>query len=182
MEDSKIIEELKKLIEQKQEPVDPTANVLKLVEESVKRSDDLRLAEKEYNREVTKLHKELYDTHFMYSEKLSMAESKRIDAIRAVDVGALALANERATAQASVLANQLQQSDERNRNLVATTATTIATQLTQIINPVIERLGALEKAQYESKGKGQGGKDTLNYIVIVIIILGFIFTYFVFKK
>jgi hypothetical protein len=88
-----------------------------------------------------------------YQEKLAIAEAKRIDAIRSVDVAAVAVASERATQQASVLANQVAASADALRALVATTATTFAQQQQSLQTQITERLALLERSQYESKGK-----------------------------
>ena len=88
-----------------------------------------------------------------YDEKLRQAEAKRIDAIRAVDVNAVAVASQRASDQAQVLANQVSQSAEALRTLVATTAATVAQSQQQLANTLSARLTTLEQAQYEGKGK-----------------------------
>ena len=88
-----------------------------------------------------------------YQEKLAIAEAKRIDAIRSVDVNAVAVASERATQSAQVLANQVAQSADALRTLVATTATTFAQQQQSLQTQITERLALLERSQYESKGK-----------------------------
>jgi len=84
---------------------------------------------------------------------LNVAEAKRIDAIRVVDVNAVAVANEKSAQQAIVLANQVAQSAETLRKLVETTAGTVAAQLQQISTQFTERLSVLERSQYENKGK-----------------------------
>jgi len=147
---------------------DPTGNVLQLVEAAMKRQDDLRVAETKRlddlrlaetirlndirGSEVNRINSEL-SIRAEYEGKLRDAEAKRIDAIRAVDVNAVAVASERAADQATVLANQVAASAETLRNLVATTATTQAAQLGQITTQLTDRLASLEKAQYEGTGK-----------------------------
>jgi len=144
--------------------VDPTENVLDLVHASTKRHDDLRAADSDRLNTIFELLKRLSEAESRrvdeqaklraeYSQQLVDAEAKRIDAIRAVDVNAVSVASERATAQATVLATQVQASAETLRSLVATAATSQATQLTQIITPITDRLALLEKSQYEGKGK-----------------------------
>ena len=127
---------------------DPTLNVRELVSLEVKRLNDLRAAE------TTRVN-ELMSLRADYTEKLVVAEAKRIDAIRAVDVNAVAIANERSAAQAIVLANQVSTSAETLRALVATTAATTGQQSTLIFNQLIDRIASLEKAQYEGVGKGR---------------------------
>lgn len=136
---------------------DPTANVQNIVSEVVKRIDDLREAETrrlDQRFESGEAHtKELMQLRAEHANDLREAEAKRIDAIRVVDINAVAVANEKATAQATVLANQVSTSAETLRTLVATTATTTATQLDQLTKQLTDRIALLEKALYEGKGK-----------------------------
>jgi hypothetical protein len=117
------------------EPIDPTLNVKELVA-----------------LQMTHIH-EVVELHAYYQSQLQTAEAKRLDAIRAVDVNAVSVASERATQQASVLANQVAASADTLRSLVATTATTIAQQLSQITTQLADRIAAVEKANYEGRGR-----------------------------
>ena len=169
---------------------DPTFNVIQIVNAAVKRLDDLNTADRHANKEMIALNKEIINLHFAYwdklrisDEKLSLAESKRIDAIRSVDVGNVAIASEKAAQQATVLADQLTKSAEQLRNLVLTTATQLQE---QVITPLMDRIRDLEIARSQttgtSEGKEQGFKNTKDIIYIVIAILSFAIGYFVFKK
>lgn len=140
-----------------QSNIDPTKNVLDLVNSSIKRIDDLRIAEskrvdekivneREHVREIMAIRAD-------HANDLREAEAKRIDAIRVVDVNAVGATNERATAQAAVLASQVATTAETLRNLVATTASATAIQLDQLTKLLTDRIAALEKAQYEGVGK-----------------------------
>ena len=137
--------------------IDPTANVLALVDAAVtrindihdislRRMDDLRVSETAHMKELMALQSE-------FNDKLREAEAKRIDAIRAVDVNAVSVANERATQQATVLANQVAASAEALRALVAATAATQAQQLAQLTSQLTDRLSSLEKSSYQGQGK-----------------------------
>lgn len=143
---------------------DPTENVKTMLKEAVQRLDDLR------NAEINRVNEQM-DLRAEYSVQLGVAEAKRIDAIRAVDVNAVSVANERATAQAAVLANQVAASAETLRALVAATAATTAQQLTQLTTQLTDRLTSLEKAQYESKGSSGGIKDMAGWIIGAIMTL-----------
>lgn len=134
--------------------VDPTENVKALTEAANMRQDDLREASDKYNAAQINHVKEIQDLHMKYKQLLTRAEAKRIDAIRAVDVNAVAIASERATQQAAVLANSVTSSADTLRNLVASTATNIAEQLKQIVDSFNVRISAVERAQYEGQGKG----------------------------
>jgi hypothetical protein len=125
---------------------DPTANVMALVEAAVNRLDDLHAAN------MRRIDEQL-ESHIDHAKQLADAEAKRIDAIRAVDVGAAAVDREKATAQAAVLATQVLTSAETLRTLVASTAQTQAQQQAQLFSPILDRLSLLEKSQYESKGR-----------------------------
>ena len=149
--------------------IDPTANVLSLVEAAVHRLDDLREAE---SRRLT----ELSDQRAKFEEKLAFKESQRIDAIRAVDVGAVAIASERANQQAQVLANQVAQSAETLRALVASTTQAQAKSLEQVSNQLTDRIALLEKSQYQISETGKGMRDLWGWIVAAITFAtGFIF-------
>ena len=137
---------------------DPTANVQNVLREAVNRIDDLRKAETQRVNEQMKLRD-------YFNRLLEVAEAKRIDAIRAVDVAAVAVANERATAQAAVLANQVTTSAETLRTLVATTAIAQANQLAQLTTQLTDRLASLEKAQYEGVGKGRVVDPMMNELL-----------------
>lgn len=125
---------------------DPTYNVMQLVLAAVKRLDDLREADNRRIDETLHLRSEFY-------ERLDTAESRRIDAIRAVDVNAVAVASERQAAAATVLANQVAQSADALRTLVSTTAAAIAEQQRQQMTAVTDRLTVVERSQYEGRGK-----------------------------
>ena len=115
-------------------------------------------------KEIIKRIDEQAELRAGFQVQLNVAEAKRIDAIRAVDVNAVSVANERATAQAAVLANQVAASAETLRSLVAATAATQAQQLGQLTAQLTDRLTALEKAQYENKGSGTGMRDMYGWI------------------
>lgn len=143
--------------------VDPTENVQNLVKEVVIRIDALRESERRLlDSEIRRIDSEM-KLRADFGEQLASAEAKRIDAIRAVDVNAVAIANERAAAQATVLAQQVQASAETQRALVTATAITqkqqadqttaqLSDRIEQMVKQLSERISALEKLQYEGKG------------------------------
>lgn len=124
---------------------DPTANVLQLVGNATKYLEDL------HRQGMESLESRLQGA-ILASQRERAAESERINALRAVDVQAVSIANDRAIKQAEVLATQVAQSAEALRILVAQTASTIAVQLAQVTNQLIERIAALERARYEDVG------------------------------
>jgi len=150
--------------------IDPTANVLKLVEEATKRTDDLRVAEShrvdDLRKMSTKHIKQIMKIHLNYEDKLRqqdekhaedlrLAEAKRIDAINAGNVNQLAS-----------LATQ-----------VINTAETLRKSQESIINAINERIGKIEQIQYKAEGKTGGRSDLWGWIFGGIAILVAILTY-----
>jgi len=144
--------------------IDPTANVLQLVEAAIQRQDDLRLAEKEHVAEVLRLRgeqrahdlahmSEIVEIRANYDYQLREAEAKRIDAIRAVDVGAVAAAAAVQTTQATTLASQVASSAEALRNQVAAAASAQTVALAAALEPIIKDIADLRRAQYEAQGQ-----------------------------
>lgn len=145
----------------------------KILTAALSRIDDMRTAESRridgvIEAEQRRVNEQMV-LHAKHDIELSVAEAKRIDAIRVVDVNAVSVANERATQQAAVLANQVQQSAENLRALVAATAATVAQQLTQVSTQFTERLSSLEKAQYEKQGSGTGMRDMWGWVFAAIM-------------
>src|ERR1035438_9989152 len=100
-----------------------------------------------------------------HAGQLSIAEAKRIDAIRSVDITAVAIANDRAVASAVVLPAQVASPVETLRTLVAQTAQTVAGQLATLSSSINDRISALEKTQYTTSGKDTGSASVWGYIV-----------------
>jgi hypothetical protein len=150
---------------------DPTENVKALNDASVKRADDLRQAEaKRVKAELRHVHEsgrqvdrrtddlraaavkyqaaeirytqKIVDLQARHAAELRVAESARIDAIRAVDVGNVQRAAEVAGAQAEALRNQ-----------VAAAAAAAATALSAALDPIQKDIADLRRAQYEAQGQ-----------------------------
>ncbi len=125
--------------------VDPTTNVLNLVESAIRRQDDLRAAADRHLREIL-------DLRATFNEQLREAESARIDAIRAVDVGAVNRAAEVSAQQATTLAAQVATSAETLRTQVAAAATAATVALAAALEPIQKDIADLRRAQYEAQG------------------------------
>lgn len=126
--------------------LDPTANVLQLVQTAIKRQDDLRLAAQNHVNEIM----ELRAIHY---REMRDAESERLDAIRAVDVNAVNRAAEVASTKAQTLADQVSQSAEALRTQVAAAATAATVALAAALEPIIKDIADLRRAQYEAQGQ-----------------------------
>jgi hypothetical protein len=125
---------------------DPTKNVESLVEAAMRRQDDLREMQARYTGQIG----EMRETHAQYvaelraeyETRLSEAESDRINAIRAVDVGA-----------AAILANQVAASAEALRGQVEAARQQTATALAAALEPIQKDIQDLRRVQYEGQGK-----------------------------
>lgn len=147
--------------------VDPTKNVLDLVDQAIKRQDDMREAFEKRLIEQIALRAD-------YDEKLRKAESERIDAIRAVDVGNVQRAAEVQATQALALANQ-----------VVATASALETKLGATVAPLQTRIDDLTRVQYEGVGsktqvvESQASTSNLTAIVgavlaVIVFVGGFL--------
>lgn len=126
--------------------LDPTANVLQLVDAAIKRQDDLREAESRHVREIAALRAE-------YAMELREGETARINAIRQVDVEAVQRAAEVQATQQTTLANTVATAAEAMRAQVAAAATAAATALAAALEPIQKDIQDLRKAQYEAAGQ-----------------------------
>jgi len=137
--------------------VDPTVNVRGLVNSAVQRQDDLRRSDHAHMRETVRMQadfeQKMRHTVQKYQEKLDMAESKRIDAIRQVDVSAVAAAAAVQETRANTLAGQVALSADAMRVQVAATAQASQEGLTRALTPLQAAIDELRRAQYEAAGQ-----------------------------
>jgi hypothetical protein len=143
--------------------LDPTKNVLDLVDAAMRRQDDLREMESAHIREILTIRGE-------FMEQLRRAEAARLDSIRAVDQSAVQRAAEVQATQASALAAQ-----------VVATADAFRVSLAAALEPIVKDIADLRKTQYEQAGqKSQvterrlSSASVLGWIVAGVSFLGFI--------
>ena len=158
--------------------VDPTANVIALNEAGHKRQDDLReLNNKWLDAEIRVITARVQGVEDMallragYEDKIRNLESDRLDKIRQVDVLAGNTAAERQLVAIQTLATQTANERETLRNLVVSTAATIAAQNSETVAQQNSRIAQLEKSSYEGAGKGTGTKNTVTYAIIAVGLL-----------
>jgi hypothetical protein len=162
--------------------VDPTKNVLDLVRAAIERQDNLREAESRHIRELASIRAEHdqqlrvadqerdrelrasdHDRMAMraaYEDKLRVQESARIDAIRAVDVGAVTRAAEVSATQAATLATQQQASADALRGQVEQARIATADALAQALAPITKSIEDLRAAQYQQQGEKSSKVET----------------------
>jgi len=124
---------------------DPTPNVVAIIDAVVRRQDDLREAQNKRLSEMVALVAE-------HAKELRTAEAARIDAIRAVDVGAVNRATEVAATQASTLAAQVATSAETLRTQVSAAAQAATVALAAALEPIQKDIADLRRVQYEAAG------------------------------
>lgn len=158
-------------IDRKGAPViDPTKNVLDLVEAAARRSDDLlalHMKRQDDLRSAYEKHTAITTDNSQkhlenilaltskYEELLRLAETNRINAIRTVDVNAVAESARVSAAQALTLATQVTTVAEAMRVSVANTATAFATSLATSLEPITAAIAAIQKNLYEQQGQKQ---------------------------
>ncbi len=150
---------------------DPTANVIAIIEAAVKRQDDLRTSESLHVREVAAL-------RAAHANDLRIAETARIDAIRAVVAGAVNRAAEVSGTQAVTLAAQVATSAETLRTQVAAAAQAATVALAAALEPIQKDIADLRRVQYEAAGvRTQAAESNTNSrssagLIIAAISLG----------
>ena len=151
--------------------IDPTENVMNLVESETRRTDDLRAMAIELNRvmhdsERRHAHtaakrtraeavqtRELLSLEVKHAEDLRLAEQKRIDAIRAVDAAAVQTAAVAAENRAGTLAQQVATAADTLRTVVAAAAQQADTALKAETDPIKKDVVDLRRYQYEGVGQ-----------------------------
>lgn len=122
--------------------VDPTANVIALNEASTKRLDDLRDAEGRRVTESLTFLQELGNLRATHAREMRDLETRRLDAVRQVDVAAANTERERTVSSINALAAQTRLDAENHR-----------TALDRAVSTISERVAALEKSSYMGAGK-----------------------------
>jgi len=158
--------------------IDPTKNVLDLVDAANRRQDDLRemhnrYLEAEFRRleeqvkrveETSELRaefaREIGIVHQSHDREIHKMEQDKLAAFRASDEMARITEANRSLAAIQVV--------ERTLN---STATALASQNAENNVEVNRRLAALEKSSYEGAGKGTGAKNTVTYAIIAVGLL-----------
>lgn len=148
--------------------IDPTQNVLDLVEAERRRQDDLREAERRYFDAENKHVKEMVKLQAVHNQQIRTLESDRLDKIRTVDVQNAAASAAQLLSAVTTLATTQQATAETLRNQVAATASAVASQTERVINPIIERLSLLERATASTSGKGEG--VNLAWVVLLGVV------------
>lgn len=144
--------------------IDPTPNVIALVEANAKAAAQLREADLKFSDAEHSHLKEIGDLRANHASTLRISDLSAAEKTRQVDVmAATASAATLATAvqtlaitsdrNAETLRNQLNADRAALAKLVADTATTIAAQNTSAMKDVNDRIAELQKSSYTGAGK-----------------------------
>jgi hypothetical protein len=160
--------------------VDPTENVKALSELLSRRQDDLRVAQDRITDEKIARLRDVTELSARHARDVREIETKRLDAIRQVDVLNQSIAAARAETAIQTLAATTLASAEALRTTVATTERTLAAQAARDAAAVNERLSALER----NLSSGAGGAEALararessmKFVGIVLAAAGIVIT------
>jgi hypothetical protein len=133
--------------------VDPTKNVLDLVQAEARRQDDLRVAEAKLRDSQIQHSREVAQIRADYQREIRESEADRLDAIRAVDVQAVATSAAEQEARATALAARVESTAEALRAQVAATTQAARTESAALLDPIQKRIDDLTRAQYEAQGQ-----------------------------
>lgn len=133
--------------------VDPTKNVMDLVEATNKRQDDLRMQEEKYIDAELRHVREQAELRAQYDKLLREIDTARQEKVREVDVLGARTEAERAQAAIKALAETSSTTAETLRKTVETTASSQASQLDMKFAESNKRIAALENSFSEGRGK-----------------------------
>jgi hypothetical protein len=122
------------------------ANMKKVTEVSLKRLEDLQILDSRRLDEKMAMND-------IFSEKMLAAEAARLDAIRAVDMNAITIANEKTVAQAAVLATQLTETTNSLRAFISEGLQKQTEMIESANKLTYDKIDSLEKSQSAYKGK-----------------------------
>jgi hypothetical protein len=145
--------------------IDPTLNVIALVQSSDKRVDDLLNEHKRFNTDQIEHMTDMANLRAAHAKEVRQLESDRLNAVRNVDAATGKAEADRAAAATQALAAITATNAETLRTALNNTATTIATQTTETVTRITERIAALEKSSYEGAGKNAMSDPMISELV-----------------
>lgn len=155
------------MTEANQQPVDqldPTANVVVLLAQAIRRQDDLRAAENKATRRITHAEtRHIRDTANLrarHYRELRVAEAGRIDAILINVADTAKLTSAAAEIRATTLANQVTTSADTLRNQVADAAQASNDTLDRRFDPIQKSIEEIRRFQFETQGGKAGIVET----------------------
>jgi hypothetical protein len=157
-------------------PIDPTANVLKLVEEAMRRQDDLRMAEARRRDDLftqeQRHRSEMREQMATQLEARLTAEKERVNALLAAAQATSALDRTRAELTAAALAERVDTSAKTLAAQVDATAKAAENAVVAAATQLNARIAPLEQFRYEQGGaKSQQveGKGDNRYLIGLVM-------------
>ena len=153
--------------------VDPTENVTNLVTAAIKRQDDLREQESAWQKYAAEL-------RAAHGKELREIETARLDAIRAVDVGAVQRAAEVQATQAGALAAQVVATADAFRVSLAAALEPIQKDIRDLRDSQSRVTGGKEQVVETRDVRGESRLNTgqvLQAVVVIVAVLTFIALY-----
>jgi hypothetical protein len=129
--------------------VDPTENVIALVQANKERADDLRKADRNLAKAELKAVRREAKLRTWHNKEMRKLESGRLDAIRNVDVAARITDQKTALDAIQALAAQTQS----NRDALSKQVADVAAALAEANKPQLDRIAALERTSYMGAGE-----------------------------
>jgi len=169
--------------------IDPTKNVLDLVDAANRRQDDLRemhnrFLEAEFRRleetvrrveQLSELRaefaREVSLIHQSHDREIHKMEQDKLAAFRQSDEAARLTEAARTQAAVDLVARSAETAASAIRADLSTTATALANSVAARDVELNNRVSALEKSSYEVAGKGAGTKNTVTYAIIAVGLL-----------
>ena len=140
--------------------IDPTANVISLVQANKESADALRdmhdrciTAEIGQVRETVKWLEKVSEIHQTHDREIHRMEQEKLAAFRASDEAARLTEADRTLAAVQLVARSAETTAQDIRNVLTNTATTLAERDAARDREYNNRIAALEKANYEGAGK-----------------------------
>lgn len=152
--------------------IDPTNDVLRLVEAAAKRQDDLLQAAKELTAEKVAHQNELAELRSSHSKELREADAGRSDMVRQVDREDV---NKTAAAAQTAIATLAKQTTDLATTLqktLADTAIAVESRQSSFSTEVNKRLSALELSSSERSGRSTVSDPQLLELLSEVRILG----------
>lgn len=155
--------------------IDPTANVLSLVEAAVKRLNDLREADLKRGDDIRQIEVRCETEVSTLREKLQEAESRRIDALNLAERNRVDARFQDIVANAALIAERTAATATTLQQTMATSAEALRTQAASSNAILTEAIKVLERNQYQGAGAaGQRteGRQMNQWVIGIVIVIG----------
>jgi len=148
--------------------VDPTANVIALVEANANAARALRDSDIKFNDAVTSHLKEIDVLRDAHIKETRLFDSERYDKIRSVDMANAAATASQILQAVTTNASTQERTAQTLRDQVAATATAAENRQAAFAADMVKRLSAVELSMSEGKGKQQVSDPQMDKLTILV--------------